>query len=68
MPCELCALNEGFTMTVCRSCNVPMVVLNEHRAEFTETEKKRIKYLFPEKKIRWEMRSVKGHAHCHLEE
>lgn len=68
MSCDLCALSDGFTMAICRKCNIPMVVLRAHRAEFTETEKARIRSLFPEKRIRWEMRSIHDHAHCHLEE
>lgn len=68
MSCELCNLNDGFSMVICKTCNIPMIVSMGHKPEFTEEEKGRITKLFPDKKIRWEMRKIKDHAHCHLEE
>lgn len=68
--CDLCDLGEskgGFILTMCNTCFIPLVVLREHRTEFTDREKIRIKLMFPDRKIRWEMRNIKDHAHCHIE-
>ena len=43
-----------------------MIVLIEHRANFTEQEKNEIKGMFPGRTIRWKMRKILDHAHCHL--
>ena len=67
--CELCDLNsgeDGFILTMCSTCNVPMVILREHRATFTEDEKARIGEMFRGAKIRWEQRKITDHAHCHI--
>lgn len=67
--CPLCDKNSfKFYITFCRTCKgVPMIVLIEHRANFTEQEKKEIQQMFPNRKIRWQMRKILDHAHCHLE-
>jgi hypothetical protein len=44
-----------------------MLVLTEHRPYFTDEERALIRKMFPEKVIRWEMRQIPNHAHCHLE-
>ena len=67
--CRLCELNNGtggFILTICDTCKVLLVVLREHRAEFTEEERQRIHSLFPGSKIRWEQRQIQDHAHCHI--
>lgn len=66
--CELCKL-EGckFKLTICRTCGIPLIVSVDHKPEFSEEEKELIKKMFPNRKIRWKMRSLKGHAHLHLE-
>jgi len=69
MMCELCELTiskHKFIITTCVSCNVPMVVSREHKPEFTDAEKAEIQSYFPSRNIRWEMRSEKRHAHCHI--
>lgn len=67
MSCDLCNL-DGFIITICNTCNIPMVILREHRAEFNAEEMVRIGLIFRGKKIRWEMRQIKNHAHCHIKE
>ncbi len=65
--CELCALNEskdGFILTLCRTCGTVLIVGREHRAEFTEGEKDKIRAMFDN--VRWDMRQILDHAHCHL--
>jgi len=68
--CELCGLNtnpsEGFIITFCKTCNIPLIVLRKHRPNFTKKQKELIKTLFPDRKIRWEMRRIQAHAHCHI--
>ena len=65
--CDLCEL-EGyrFKLTICRTCNIPMVVLNQHRAEFNAEERKEIERIFLGREIRWEQRQNKVHAHAHI--
>jgi len=65
--CELCELNGGLKITICRTCGIPMVVSYDHKPEFSEAEKELIKRIFPDRKIRWETRKVKDHAHAHIE-
>lgn len=67
MKCDLCIL-EGckYKLVSCKTCHIPMIVLIEHRANFTEQEKNEIKGMFPDRAIRWEMRKILDHAHCHL--
>ena len=65
--CDLCELKGcKFKITICNTCQIPLIVLNEHRAEFTAEEKIDIIKSFPSRKIRWEMRKIKDHAHCHI--
>lgn len=67
--CELCDLSNGeggFIITRCRTCNLTMVVLREHRAEFSFEERMAIKEIFHDRQIRWEMRQITDHAHCHI--
>ncbi len=70
MNCELCDLSQnekdGFIITVCKTCGVPLIVAHNHREEFTPEEKELIQDMFPEYRIRWEQRKIKDHAHCHL--
>ena len=65
--CELCELGEGLKITICRTCGVPMVVSCEHKPEFSTEERAMIERLFYGRGIRWEMRSIKNHAHCHID-
>ena len=74
--CDLCSLNksqEGFILAICKGCltkdppeSLVLIVSREHRPEFTEDEKTMIKSMFPERKVRWEMRQIKEHAHAHI--
>ena len=82
MPCELCDTinwkeDENLRIIECNTCHIKMLVLREHR-QFTEAEKTLIECLndvgaFGEgrygdhRKIRWEQRKIKDHAHCHFE-
>lgn len=80
MTCELCDTidwkeGETYRIVMCKTCHVPMFVLREHR-QFTEFEKQMIERHFEQgikdgvygyQKIRWEMRKIKDHAHCHFE-
>ncbi len=70
--CDLCKrevrVTNWFYVVECDTCNIPMVVSTEHRAEFSRKEKEDIKRLFGDQyNIRWEMRDIPNHAHCHLE-
>lgn len=68
--CDLCLLNsgrEGFVITQCRTCRIPLVISREHRPDFTPEEMRAIRVLFPNRKIRWAMRQIKDHAHAHIE-
>lgn len=68
--CELCALNtelQGLIITVCKTCDVPLIVSRSHRPEFTDTERGLIEQTFGSRKIRWEMKQIRSHAHCHIE-
>ena len=65
--CCLCDLKGSFLrVTVCKTCGVPMLVHTDHRAEFTDMEKRLIEVMFPGAKIRWRQRKIHDHAHCHL--
>lgn len=69
MSCELCDLvngKDGFIITMCHTCNLPMIVSREHKDEFSEEEKALIKRMFPHSRIRWEQRRIKNHPHCHI--
>ncbi len=69
MSCKLCKLaqgNEGFVITICKTCEIPLVVSRYHRVEFTEFEKDMLKKFFNGTRIRWWQQSIKNHAHCHL--
>jgi UV DNA damage repair endonuclease len=68
--CELCDLNasdDGFILTLCNNCHIPLVVSRFHRPEFTPEERQKIMAIFPGRRIRWEMRKIHDHAHCHIE-
>lgn len=68
--CDLCELNrssDGLIITICHTCHIPLVVCREHRDWFTERERTMIHSIFPNRKIRWEMRRINDHAHCHIE-
>ncbi len=70
MSCDLCKLaqgNEGFVITICKTCEIPLVVSRYHRKEFTESEKDMLKKFFNGTRIRWGQRSIQNHAHCHVE-
>ena len=77
MSCELCDTidwkeDETYRIVTCKTCNVEMLVLREHR-NFTEFEKELIelvhchRYFSRYSSIRWEQRRIKDHAHCHFE-
>jgi len=71
MSCELCNIRDGFIVTICHTCpdNVKLLVSLTHKPEFSSDEKMKIALMFPNSKIRWEMRHPEiGHAHCHIEE
>lgn len=76
--CDLCDINAdyGYLMSqdnpylilcICKTCKIPMVIAGGHRPNFTTKEREVIMEAFLGKKIRWEMRSLKDHAHCHIE-
>ncbi len=70
MSCDLCKLvqgNEGFVITICKTCEIPLVVSRYHRVEFTGAEKDMLKKFFNGTRIRWSMRQITEHAHCHVE-
>jgi len=59
--------HRGYVVITCRTCHIPMVVLREHRM-FTDLERVAIDARFGrDYKVRWEMRSIPDHGHCHLE-
>lgn len=67
--CNLCNINsgtEGLILVICRDCRVPMVVSRMHRTQFSLEEKQLIEQTFPNTKIRWTMRKIWDHAHCHI--
>ena len=70
--CDLCDLalegGEGFIITICRTCHIPMIVSRVHNTEFSKEEKQEIIMMFPSRKIRWTNREILDHAHCHLED
>jgi len=37
-----------------------------HRADFTDDEWAILEGIFPDDDIRWEMKKIKSHAHCHI--
>lgn len=77
MTCPLCDLAKekgvllGIFLATCNKCNVPMIVVAEHQADFSPAQKDYIKVFvagaYPGAEVRWEMKSIKGHAHCHVE-
>ncbi len=67
--CELCDLNkstDGFIITICKTCGDVLIVGRSHQAEFTDGERAILERIFPDDDIRWEMRRILGHAHCHI--
>lgn len=69
MTCELCDLNnstDGFIITICKTCGDVLVSLREHEAEFTDAKWAILERIFPNDDIRWEMRRIHDHAHCHI--
>lgn len=69
MACELCEKDSfDFYITFCRSHpDEILIVATHHRPNFTAMETAKIRKMFQNRKIRWEMRSVKDHAHAHIE-
>ncbi|MFH0883747.1 MAG: NAD-dependent epimerase/dehydratase family protein [bacterium] len=81
--CDLCGLvfdeeikttkyyeDDQIVIVDCLICQVPMAVLKEHRATFTEDEKTRLEKTFfdlfgKEGKPDWEQRRIPEHAHVH---
>jgi len=77
MTCPLCSVehktrwfyeDDRFLVIECLRCHEPMGVLREHRATFTEPEKREICKLFrllfgTDKPIAWDHGA---HARCHL--
>lgn len=69
--CDLCDHDSfPFYLTFCCTCEgggrVPMVVSTEHKPNFSEEEKDMIRRIFPDGRIRFRMRKIKDHAHCHV--
>lgn len=82
--CDLCGLtfdgeiktrkhyeDDDFIVVDCLICRVPMAVLKDHRSEFTDDEKARLRKMFfdlfgslgdPD----WEQRRIPEHAHVHF--
>lgn len=72
MECPLCKRKKKivgwYYVTMCDTCQVPLIVSTEHKPDFSKEEKKEIEKLFGNKyNIRQKQRDVKNHAHCHLE-
>lgn len=67
--CPLCDRESfRFYITLCRSHRrTPLIVSVEHRPDFTEGEQEMILAMFPDRHVRFEMKSLPEHAHCHLE-
>lgn len=70
MSCPLCEKKREpfgwYWITVCKTCNVPMIISGEHKPEFTEQEREEIRRMFPNDDVRWKQRQIEGHAHCHI--
>ncbi len=68
MNCELCVVKAfPFLITYCDSHPAELLIIStEHKLEFSQGEKNLIQSIFPNRKIRWEMQSIKDHAHAHL--
>ena len=81
MDCALCQIeknknkvlyeDKNFIVVECWSCKVPMLVLKEHRIEFSAFEKRSIQRIFYgilalKGTIDYKMRQIPGHAHAHL--
>jgi len=54
----------------CKTCHTPMFVHAQHKEAFSENEKLLIEQLAeemfgPGTKLRWKMRQILDHAHCH---
>ena len=66
--CSLCDKGSfKFYVTFCRSHpDLPLVVSTSHKPEFSEEEKELIQKIFHGREIRWEQRTIKNHAHCHI--
>jgi hypothetical protein len=72
LPAEVLYEDEAFLVGACPDQpECALVALRQHRPEFMEDEKAWIELFvsqeFPGWVIRWEMRSLPGHAHCHIE-
>ena len=68
--CDLCKLadnsKDGFIITICNTCKIPLVVSREHKPEFSAQEMLDIAFMFEGRQIRWEQRRIPDHAHCHI--
>jgi hypothetical protein len=66
--CDLCKTYDfPFLITFCKSHPDQILLVGlGHKPGFDEEEKKLIRRMFPERNIRWEQRSIKDHAHCHI--
>lgn len=62
-----------FWITYCKDhIDCPLIVLKEHRDEFTGEERQWVEWFVSAvwpgtKRIRWMMRSIQDHTHCHVE-
>ncbi|RLC81206.1 MAG: hypothetical protein DRI61_04270 [Chloroflexi bacterium] len=61
-----------FWIADCTTCNIPMVVWNEHVKDIPEEKKKELiefckKYFGENIKFRWKMNKIKDHFHFHIE-
>lgn len=67
MSCSLCSNDFHFYIAFCRSHPDQILIVGiAHRPNFTDEEKELIKKMFPDRSIRWEMKSIPQHAHCHV--
>lgn len=72
--CRLCELaeggtrgeREGFIITICESCQIPLIVSREHKSQFNREDMEKIELMFPNHRIRWGQRTIRDHAHCHI--
>ena len=68
--CDLCDLNkgrDGFIITICRKCGTNLLVSRVHKSAFSQEEMFVIQNMFPDRKVRWDMRTLPEHTHCHIE-
>ncbi len=69
MACPLCdRASFPLYITFCDSHpSWPLIVSSAHKPSFNKDEQGLIGRLFSRRRIRWEMKSIQDHAHCHID-